>query len=36
MIFHPKQKDISSLVPKHAMHNIPIEKVDNGMDEYYF
>ena len=29
MIFHPKQKDISSLVPKPVISNIPIEKVDN-------
>ena len=29
MIFHPKQKDISFLVPKLVINNIPIEKVDN-------
>ena len=29
MIFHSKQKDISSLVPKLVINNIPIEKVDN-------
>ena len=29
MIFHPKQKDISSLVPKIVINNIPIEKVEN-------
>ena len=29
MISHPKQKDISSLVPKLVVNNIPIEKVDN-------
>ena len=29
MRFHPKQKDISSLVPKHVIDNIPIENVDN-------
>ena len=29
IIFHPKQKDISSLVPKLVINNIPIEKVDN-------
>ena len=29
MLFHPKQKDISSLVPKLVINNIPIEKFDN-------
>ena len=29
MLFHPKQKDISSLVPKLVINNIPIEKCDN-------
>ena len=29
MIFHPKQKDISSLVPEFVINNIPIEKFDN-------
>ena len=29
MIFHPKQKDIRSLVPKLVINIIPIEKIDN-------
>ena len=29
MIFHPKQKDISSIIPKIVINDIPIEKVDN-------